>query len=172
MTKEELRRIRLAAAYKEMQSIEDNDFLTWEAIKGEVPYIEEYLLHISIRTYSGPNEVMERCDVKITFPRAYPQQAPFVQMVSQPPFFHPHWWADGKYDPGCWHVGERFDSFIIRMLDTMKYEHYQIDVDSYSNLSACKWYVDNKDNEDLFPSDKRELTGIFKKRYIIKSESD
>ena len=43
---------RLAADFADMLTIQDRPYLSWIATKGELPYAQEYLLTIKLRTYA------------------------------------------------------------------------------------------------------------------------
>ena len=166
MTKAELRKTRLAAAYKDMQSFTGQRYIEWKAIKGTAPYIEEYLLTIKVRTYYDKDKTMDQCQVQISFPASFPSQAPSVQIVSSRLVYHPHWFRDGKYCPGSWSPVESFEVFIKRMIMTLQNEPTLINPDSPANSDAMRWYLANKTNKRLFPSDHQELS--IKKRFVIK----
>ena len=152
---------RLAADYSEMMKIQDRPYLSWIAVKGEPPYAEEYLLNIKIRTYvfkmkSGVCEVgaIKNCTVAVTLWPSYPYTAPYVKMLSMPPVFHPDWYSKGVYSPSQpWDPKLSLKDFIMRMLDTLRYDTRLIDTVTPANYKAMEWYMKNHDSSSLFPSD-------------------
>lgn len=149
----QLRKIRLKSEYEEMKMIQNTPYLSWEAVKGEPPYIEEYLLDVHLRTYCAPEKTIEGFKVKITLPKDYPYSPPVLKQVSEPLIFNPEWFLSGVYSIGCHCPSNPLVRVIEMMLYTTQYSEEYIDINSPCNMEALKWYLNNKDNKDLFPSD-------------------
>ena len=169
MTKEELLKIWIAGQYKKMLNIKDDDYLTWKVIKGAAPYVKEYLLHISIRTYCGPNEIMDTCDVKLTMPNDFKLGgAPRSRVVSNPLPFNPEWFRDGTFGGFCWNRTDTLPIQIYRILLSLQFDPQYINPISTSNNSALQWYLENKDDTALFPSDNVAERFFTKYQHIIR----
>ena len=157
---------RLAADYREMLTIQDRPYLSWIVTKGELPYAEEYLLNISIRTYAFSMKegrcavgAINRCTVKVTLWPSYPETAPDIRMLNIPPAFHPHWYSRGVYcAPSPWRSETPLKDCVTQMLGTLKYDPLLSETESPANFKALDWYRKNRDNPALFPSDMIELT--------------
>lgn len=157
---------RLAADYREMLKIQDRPYLSWTAIKGELPRAEEYLLTVRLRTYalsvSGGKYIVgaiDSCTVKISLWYSYPKMAPNIKMLSLPPVFHPSWYSKGTYCPAePWREDDSLKDYVMRMLRTLCYVPDQIDAVSPANYKALDWYLKNRDDKNLFPSDTTPLT--------------
>lgn len=162
----ENRNDRLAADYREMLKIQDQPYLSWTAVKGEVPYAEEYLLDVRLRTYvfsmrSGKCTVgaIRRCLILVTLWDSYPLSAPAVRMLDIPPVFHPDWYSKGTYSPSQpWRPEDSLKDYVKRMLQTLRYEPSLIGTDTPANYKALDWYWKNRERGDLFPSDQTELS--------------
>lgn len=157
---------RLATDYREMLTIQDRPYLSWIAAKGEIPYVEEYLLTVRLRTYVlGTRDdryvvgVTDRCTVRITLWDSYPYIAPGIRMLSIPPVFHPDWYSKGTYCSSVpWRPGTSLKDHVMRMLMTLKYEPSVMETKTPANYKALDWYEKNRDNSALFPSDPAVLT--------------
>ena len=149
----ELHKIRLASGYKEMCRIANSPMVSWKATKGEAPYVEEYLLTINVRTYSGPGKIINTCKVRISIPANYPQVAP-ITIMEAPIVFHPNWWSDGRWCCGKYKITESLGNYVVRLIQTLQFDPIVTNPDSAANHDAKKWYLDNK---NLFPSDKQPL---------------
>lgn len=156
---------RLAADYHEMMKIQSRPYLSWIAAKGEPPYVEEYLLTVSLRTYALTAAdggysvgVIRRCTVRVTLWDSYPHIAPCIRMLGFPPVFHPDWYSKGTYCPSVpWSPENSLKDHIMRMLDTLRYEPSAIGTAAPANCKALDWYMKNRGGA-LFPSDPAELT--------------
>lgn len=162
----ESRNDRLSSDYREMMKIQDRPYLSWIATKGELPYAEEYLLTVKLRTYalsvrSGVHTVgvIDRCVIRITLWDSYPHTAPYVKMLNLPPVFHPDWYSKGTYSPHTpWDPGMSLKDFVVGMLKTLRYDPERIDTTAPANYKALDWFLKNRDNEKLFPSDTTVLS--------------
>ena len=160
------RRDRLAQDFYEMLKIQDRPYLSWIAIKGEPPYVQEYLLTIRLKSYAlsadhGKYTVgkIHGCTVKVTLWDSYPNIAPNIRMLSIPPVFHPNWYSKGTYcPPEPWSSGSSLKDYILRMLGTIKYDPALIETNAPANYKALEWYEKNRENSAWFPSDDTELT--------------
>lgn len=157
----ERRNDRLSSDYREMMKIQDRPYLSWIATKGELPYAEEYLLTVKLRTYalsvrSGVHTVgvIDRCVIRITLWDSYPAVAPYVRMLNLPPVFHPDWYSKGTYSPHTpWDPATSLKDFVAGMLKTLRYDPERIDTTAPANYKALDWFLKNRDNDKLFPSD-------------------
>src|SRR5262245_64989040 len=93
----ERRRIRLRNDYSSMENIRTS-WLSWKALTGIPPFVEQYELDIQLRTIIGPNpQYRDRHVVQVTLGPDYPvTAAPVVQMITTPPPFHPNWFSSGR----------------------------------------------------------------------------
>lgn len=150
---------RLARDYREMLKIQNRPYLSWVATKGEVPYVEEYLLTVNIRTYalsvkSGMYTVgaIHHCTIKVTLWDSYPHIAPNIRMLSVPSVFHPDWYSKGTYCSSLpWNCDDSLKEYVMRMIKTLLYEPSIIQTKSPANYKALDWYQKNQDNADWFP---------------------
>lgn len=157
---------RLARDYREMLKIQNRPYLSWVATKGEIPFVEEYLLTIHLRTYvlcvkSGRYTVgvKDQCTVKVTLWDSYPQIAPNIRMLSIPPVFHPDWYSKGTYcSSQPWRHDDSLKDYVLRMIRTLCYEASIMATDAPANYKALDWYMKHHDNVNLFPCDSTELT--------------
>lgn len=157
---------RLAADHRGMLALQDRPFLSWIATKGELPYAEEYILTVRLRTYaltaqSGRYAVraINGCTVKVTLWDSYPNVAPDIRMLSIPPIFHPDWYSKGVYCPGePWSPDTALADHVLRMLGTVRYDPGLINDSRPANYKALSWYKKSRGSGVLFPSDGTELT--------------
>ena len=157
---------RLAADYREMLRIQNRPYLTWSVTKGELPYAEEYLMTVRLRSYvltkGDGSYIVGAADsflIRITLWDSYPYIAPNVKMLSIPPVFHPDWYSKGSYCPSAsWRQDDSLKDFVLRMLKTLKYDPQTMETVSPANYKALEWYQKNQDNVAWFPSDKTELS--------------
>jgi ubiquitin-protein ligase len=160
------RRARLAQDYREMLKLQARPYLSWIATKGELPYAEEYLLYVRLRTYalsvredSYVVGTIDRCTIRVTLWDSYPYVAPSITMLNLPPVFHPDWYSKGTYCPRePWRPDCPLKDHVLRMLRTLQYEPSEADTDSPANYKALDWYRKNRDNTAWFPSDSTPLT--------------
>ena len=157
---------RLALDYREMLKIQDRPYLSWIPIKGEPPYVEEYLLTVRVRTYAlraqgGRYTVgaVDRRVIKVTLRDSYPNVAPYIKMLDIPPAFHPLWYSKGSYCP-CepWRSDEPLREYVKRMISELMYEPDMTDISAPANYKALDWYMRRRGDSSLFPSDKTELS--------------
>ena len=157
---------RLAADYRGMLAIQDRPYLSWIATKGELPYAEEYLLTVRVRTYVFSQKgractvgAIRQCTIRLTLWDSYPHMAPHVKMLSIPPVFHPDWFSKGAYCPPVpWREEDSLKDYVIRMIRTLQYDPSLIETASPANYKALDWYMKNRDNTALFPCDTTPLT--------------
>ncbi len=162
----ESRNERLAFDYHEMLKIQNRPYLSWIAAKGELPYAEEYLLNVKLRTYvlTACSDrylvgTADQCMIKITLWDSYPHVAPSVRMLRIPPVFHPAWYSKGAYCPAKpWRPDDSLKEYVKRVLGTLMYAPSLTETDAPANYKALEWYLKNRDNTALFPSDTVELT--------------
>ena len=158
---QENRNDRLARDYREMLKIQNRPYLSWIVTRGEPPYAEEYLLSISLRTYALTAEsgkyivgAIERCAVRIRLWDSYPYTAPNIRMLSLPPVFHPDWYSKGTYSPPQpWRPEDSLKDYVLRMLESLRWEPSAITSGAPANYKALDWYQRNRDNGAWFPSD-------------------
>lgn len=157
---------RLAADFADMLTIQDRPYLSWIATKGELPYAQEYLLTIKLRTYvlsliQGRYTVgaVDRCTVRVTLWDSYPATEPYVKMLDIPPVFHPNWYSKGTYSPSVpWRPDTSLKEYIKEMLRTLRYDPEPIETERPANYKALDWYIRRKNDDSLFPCDRTELT--------------
>ncbi len=157
---------RLASDYREMLKIQNRPYLSWVAIKGDLPCAEEYLLTVRIRTYALSAignaytvGAISRCIIKVSLWDSYPYVAPNIRMLSIPPVFHPDWYSKGTYSPSLrWRPDQTLKDYILRMFDALRYEPSLISTAAPANYKALDWFMRRKDDRSLFPSDTIELT--------------
>ena len=160
------RQERLKSEYREMLKIQDRPYLSWVVTKGEPPCAEEYLLTVRLRTYALRAEsgvytvgVIHSCTVRVTLWDSFPEVAPNIRMLNIPPVFHPAWYSKGTYCPPVpWSRDTSLKDYVLRMLGTIAYDPRLIDSGAPANYKALEWYMKNRDNAGLFPSDATELT--------------
>ena len=151
---------RLAADYRGMLKIQDRPYVSWIAVKGEPPFVEEYLLTVRLKSYAlgVQNDsyvvgTIPRCTVKVTLWDSYPNVAPYIRMLSIPPVFHPAWYSKGTYcPPEPWHRETPLAELVMQMLRTIRYEPEVMDFSAPANYKALDWYLKNR-GSGLFPSD-------------------
>ncbi len=158
---------RLRQDYREMLKLWDRPYLSWVVTKGEVPYAEEYLLTVSLRSYAlrvdaGVHTVgvIRRQTVRVTLWDSYPHVAPKIRMLTLPPVFHPDWYSKGTYSPSTpWRPEMSLCEYILGMLRTLCYDPAVIDTVTPANYKALEWYQRRREDAPaLFPSDTRELS--------------
>lgn len=157
---------RLAKDYRDMMKIQDRPYLSWIAIKGELPNAEEYLLDVKLRTYvlsvqSGRYAVgaVHRCTIRVTLRDSYPMTAPYVKMLDIPPVFHPDWYSKGVYSPSePWRSDTSLKDYIMRMLSTLCGDPGRFETNTPANYKALDWYMKNRNDASLLPSDTTGLT--------------
>lgn len=162
----ENRNDRLLRDYREMLKIQDRPYLSWIATKGELPYAEEYLLTVGVRTYvysakAGVNTVgaIRRCMIRVTLRDSYPAVAPYIKMLDLPPVFHPDWYSKGAYCPRePWQPETPLKDFVLRMIRSLQYDPAMIRADLPANYKALDWFLKHRDDPALFPSDHTALT--------------
>ena len=160
------RQERLAKDYRDMLRIQDRPYLSWIATSGELPYAEEYLLSVSLRSYvlsvSSDRYVVSSADrftVKVTLWDSYPRVAPNIRMLSIPPVFVPAWYSKGTYcPPEPWRSDISLKEYIKQMLRTLQYAPEAVDSKAPANYKALSWYQKHKEDSSLFPSDTSELS--------------
>lgn len=149
----ELHKTRIKNDYNEMINIAKSPMVSWVATKGTAPYVEEYLITINVRTYSGPGTIMNQCKVRISLPANYPQVAPNTTMEGTV-VYHPNWWENGKWCCGTYKMTESLGNYVVRLLQTLQFDPIVTNPNSPANHDAKNWYLNNK---SLFPSDHQPL---------------
>ena len=149
----QLHRTRLENDYKEMRRIANSPMVSWVAEKGKAPYVEQYLLTIKVRTYSGPGKIMEQCKVRISLPTDYPKVAPNTEMIGTV-VYHPNWWENGRWCCGTYKMTESLGNYVVRLIQTLQFDPVVTNPSSPANRDAKDWYLKNK---ELFPSDHQPL---------------
>lgn len=160
------RQKRLEQDYREMLRIQDRPYLSWIVTKGELPYAEEYLLSVRLRSYAlsviSDRYVVSEADrftVKVTLWDSYPRVAPNIRMLSIPPVFVPAWYSKGTYcPPELWRVDISLKEYVKQMLRTLQYAPDVIDSKAPANYKALSWYRKHKEDASIFPSDITELS--------------
>ncbi|PTX61107.1 ubiquitin-protein ligase [Kordia periserrulae] len=156
MTPQEIRKLRLKNDYKEMVNIK-GDIITWEAINGNVPYIEAYKVTLKIKGITGKGPTYRDTHiVNVKIPADYPRVAPEVRMESQPVVFHPNWYRDGKWCFGTWIMSEGLGHHIVRMARTLQYDLEITNEESPANREANSWFLKKKGG-NIFPCDTQLL---------------
>lgn len=166
MTPQEIRNIRLKNDYKEMVNIRGN-IISWKAIKGVPPYVEEYEVTVNVRGIidNGPH-YRDSHTIKVTIPANYPRAAPDVRMQSTPYMYHPNWYRDGKWCYGTWIMSEGLGHHVVRMVRTLQYDLEITNEDSPANTDANDWFR-SKRNANIFPCDTQVLPDPTKKKMSI-----
>jgi ubiquitin-protein ligase len=155
-TPQEARMLRLKSDYKEMCNIR-GQIISWRAIVGTPPYVEEYLLTLNVRSIIGPEpEYRDQHVVSVEVTDNYPATPPSVVMVSDPNVFHPNWWIDKHWCYGTWDVSEGLGHFVIRMIRTLQFDPIITNENSPANEAAMNWYLENQ-RRNLFPCDQQTL---------------
>ena len=109
----------------------------------------------------------DRYDMVVDVPPDYPEMPPVVRMAagSKPPF-HPNFWNHGvNYGLVCTHGGgvaaadpsETLALLLVRMGRMLQYDPQVTQVHLGPNDAAARWYHDNMNRTDLFPTDKQLL---------------
>ena len=162
----ENRNERLAADYRQMLKIQDRPYCSWIATKGELPYAQEYLLTVRLRTYvlSAKDgryivSTINSCTIRVTLWDSYPHVAPNIKMLSIPSVFHPDWYSKGTYCPTePWRPENSLKDYVKRMIRSLLYEPSLIGTASPANYKALDWLMKNRDNSAWFPSDTVKLS--------------
>ena len=166
MTPQEIRNLRLKNDYDEMVNIK-GAIITWKALRGTPPYVEEYELTVNIRGITGNTPAYRDTHViKVILPANYPSAAPDVRMVSSPFVFHPNWYEVGKWCYGTWNMSEGLGHHVVRMIRTIQYDPEITHSGSPANKVANAWYV-AKLKSGLFPCDRKALPDPTKKRFEV-----
>lgn len=121
----ELRKIRIANDYKAMCELDNCPFLQWTPVKGEPPYVEKYLLTLSIKSFINPDTISEHHIIRISLPLEYPRSAPRI-IMEKPVIYHPHWNESGRWDFGRFNPTDSLTYFIGRMIQDIQYNSYFI----------------------------------------------
>lgn len=162
----QLHKIRIKNDYDEMCRLKASPMIDWVATKGTAPYVEEYLVTINVRTYKAPNVPINQVKVRIKLDPAYPNVAPVTKMEGTL-VFHPNWFSDGRYCCGFYDRTESLGPYVNRMIQTLQYDHAVTNPNSPANLEAKSWYVTNKSNRRLFPSDTQRLPNPNKSGFTV-----
>lgn len=155
----ETTKARLANDYRELMSM-TGPLLEVQAISGKPPYVDEYELTIRLRTIIGPEPTYRGVHkIRISLPAGYPQSDfPRAVMVSKPYPYHANWFPNGAWCYGSSsHCTEGLGQFVVRLMRTLQFDPYLIDITSVANLDAATWYDQNRYAAGLFPCDKTTL---------------
>lgn len=176
VTPSERRKIRLRNDFATMENIR-TPWLSWVALRGTPPFVEQYELKLRLRTIIGPRPTYRDTHViHVSLSPEYPAKAaPLIQMVSDPPPFHPNWFSTGRWCYGTWLVYESLGQHVVRMIQTLQYNKEITNETSLANGEAGRWYMSNL-RSGLFPCDSTPLpdpTGAkissgMKKKFEIK----
>lgn len=147
----ELHKIRIKNEYLRLSEMESGGLFTWEAVKGEPPYVEEYLFHIRVPGYISPDEHNDEWTVKVRLLGDYPRSHPQVKIVDSKKIFHPNWWIDGRWGGLAYSSKDSLVDFIMKLLHDMAYDPAYVNCYSSCNYNATKWYLDPS-NQHLFPT--------------------
>src|SRR5437763_1121457 len=141
----ERRRIRLRNDHTTMEHIR-TPWLSWRALAGTAPHVEQYEINLRLRTIIGPGpKYRDNHTIRVTLGPDYPfTTAPLVQMSTQPPPFHPNWFSSGRWCYGQWLVYESLGAHVIRMIQTLQYDAEITNEASPANGEARAWYVANR----------------------------
>ena len=157
-TPQEIRKIRLANDYKQMLNIQ-GDIISWTAVKGAPPHVEEYKLTINVRTIASASgdipQYRDKSEVVVSLPADYPRLAPRASMVS-PVIFHPNWSSGWGWCSGHWSMTEALGDFVIRMVKTLQFDPDITNPHGTGYSAADKWYSANL-QKGIFPCDKTVL---------------
>lgn len=148
----ELHKIRIKNDYLRLSEMESGGLFTWEAIKGEPPYVEEYLFHIRVPGYVSPDERNDDWTIKIILSPDYPRVCAQTVMVGEKQIFHPHWWeSNRRWSIGVWKPTTSLAELVSILLHSMAYDPMYTNPMSPCNNVAAKWYLDPA-NQHLFPT--------------------
>ena len=122
MTPQEIRNLRLKNDYSQMVNIRGN-IISWKAIRGTPPYVEEYELTVNVKGVIGEGpRYRETHNINVVIPSNYPNAAPDIHMTSKPFVYHPNWYTGGKWCFGTWFMSEGLGEHIVRMVRTIQYD--------------------------------------------------
>lgn len=166
MTPEEQRQVRLKNDYEEMKKLH-GEMIRVEAV-GDPP--EQYSLKVRIRSIIGPDpNYRSEHEIRVELPSGYPRKtAPEIVMVSQPPPFHPNWWADGRWCYGSWNRYELLGHHVLRMVRTLQFDTEITNPGSPANTKAAMWYL-RQLRQGLFPCDRQILPDPSESRFIVRA---
>jgi len=168
MTPQEIRNLRLKNDYSQMVNIRGN-IISWKAIRGTPPYVEEYELTVNVKGVIGEGpRYRESHNINVVIPSNYPNAAPDIHMTSAPFVYHPNWYSGGKWCFGTWFMSEGLGEHIVRMVRTIQYDLDITNENSPANGDANQWFLSNK-NRRLFPCDNKVLPDPTKKKMTINS---
>ncbi len=151
MTRQELHKTRLASDYRDMCSIKSPVF-SWEAVRGEPPYVEEYRWHIRVHTYADRDKPIDSCTGRTILPPEYPTLAPETRMEGTL-VYHPNWFSNGRYCCGIYQSTESLVNYLSRMINSLQFDPYVTNPKSPANPEAKDWYLRHKNDKSMFPSD-------------------
>ncbi len=165
MTPQEQHALRLKNDHAEMCNLR-GDVISWRALRGNLPFVEEYELTVNVRTVigDGPN-YRDTQLIRIRLPENYPSGPPQMTMISTPFPFHPNWYPNGTWCYGTW-TEESLGHHVIRMIRTLQYDPEITFPESAANGAARDWYRRNL-SKGLFPCDRKILPDPTHKRGIF-----
>ncbi|MBM3319810.1 MAG: hypothetical protein FJY73_03935 [Candidatus Eisenbacteria bacterium] len=144
--------------------------VTWHAIGGSPPYLEEYELAVRVRTIIGPGpSYREEHRIGVRLPPSYPVSPPLIVMKSSPQPFHPNWFADGRWCCGPWTL-EGLGQHVVRMIRTLQFDPEITNPDSPANREANTWYLEHRER-GIFPCDRKGLPDPTQSRFVMQKET-
>ena len=153
-----LRKRRLINEYNELM-VMNGDAIQIEPL-GESPY-EKYKITFKVRTIvDDRGKFREKTVCILTIPHGYPKDRPKIAVdESNPPPWHPNWWAGGTWCEGYWTQEESLVSFIYRCAKTIQFspDYTDSNIDSAANKSAILFWNANKNNAEIIPTDSKPL---------------
>lgn len=149
----ELRKIRIANDYQKMCKLSNYPFISWKALKGEAPYVEEYLVMVTVNSFITPDTISNKHTVKISLPPQYPQSAPLFTM-EDPVIYHPNWYENGRWGSMYYKMTYSLADMIMHMIEDIQFNPRYVYTHSCSNAAASHWYMNNP---SLFPTDNKHV---------------
>lgn len=155
---EDLRSIRLRNDHAQMSNLRGH-MIDWQPIRGQAPYVEEYLLTVRVRTIVHPHpRYRDAHQIRVILPRDYPMRPPAAFMLTKPWAYHPNWYAtDGRWCYGSWSITESLAQYVLRMVRSLQYDMEITNENSPANAEANRWYKLNRSVPGLFPCDTQPL---------------
>lgn len=112
----ELRKIRLSNDYQKMYELSNYPFISWKAIKGRAPYVEEYLVTIAVKSFITPDTIAEQHTVRIVLPNEYPMRAPKF-IMNAPVIYHPNWYESGIWGSMYYKPTYSLGDMVLHMIE-------------------------------------------------------
>jgi ubiquitin-protein ligase len=134
-----LRHRRLALDYRRMEDLQrqQSERVSIDRAVGDPPYV--YLLTLRCRTVRGVSGDaplwIDEVTVRISLPKEYPHQQPFVEILSQ--VFHPN--VQSKVLCTGWHNSSPgLDILVIGIAEILSFHNYNLL--SPMNIEAAEWF--------------------------------